>query len=244
MREAERESLPSQDRPLTVGAAWRLALAFYRENFFAFFGIALIASLLGRLLGYLFTSESQSPLVGLLASMPGLTAESFGYYALAKAILDRLRNQPTHLRDAYGFALDEAGPILLTLAWILGLVIAPILIAIGLAALSPLLGFLGIFASFIALFLVLLFTAFISFVFVEEGVYGWEGIRRSYELVCTDWGSVLVVQLLIVFPPLLLGLLLPESWFVAGLEALYYPLPFAALALLYLDIRKDRGELL
>ena len=105
------------DRPLTAGAAWKLGLILYFRNFLVFFGIALIASSLGALLIYLFTSESQSPLVGLLASMPGLVAEFFGYYALAKAILDRLRNQPTGLRDAYGFALDEASLILLNFSW-------------------------------------------------------------------------------------------------------------------------------
>ncbi|GEM_PF-2470316 len=228
------------DRPLTAGAAWKLGLILYFRNFLVFFGIALIASSLGALLIYLFTSESQSPLVGLLARMPGLVAEFFGYYALAKAILDRLRNQPTGLRDAYGFALDEASLILLNFSWILGLILASTLIALGLAVLSPL---LGIFAAFIALFLVMLFTAFLPFVFVEEGIYGWEGIRRSYELVSTDWVAVLAVVLLGGLPLAIMSLLLSGVWITVLLSALYSPLPFAVLAFLYLDIRRDRGEL-
>ena len=95
----------SEDRPLTVGAAWRLALVLYRKNFFVVFGIALIASLLEEFLLYLFTSESQSPPVGLLASMPGSIAAFFGFYALATAILDRLQHRSTGVRDAYGFVL-------------------------------------------------------------------------------------------------------------------------------------------
>ena len=123
------------------------------------------------------------------------------------------------------------------------MILTPILIALGLTVLSPLLGFLGIFAAFIALFLVMLFTAFLPFVFVEEGIYGWEGIRRSYELVSTDWVAVLAVVLLGGLPLAIMSLLLSGVWITALLSALYVPLPVAVLAFLYLDIRRDRGEL-
>jgi len=239
--EVKGEGWPSPDLPLTMGEAWKRALALYRKNFLTFFGIALIARLSGELLYFLLVSESQPLEVSLLALLPGIFITFLGSYALSKAILDRIQGRTASLQEAYGFVLSEIGPILGTLALILGLEVAIFVTAVGLTALIRFIGLLWLYAALFAFFLVLLFTAFIAFVFVEEGVYGWAGIRRSYELVRRDWGAVLVVLLLIVFPSLLLGLLFPESWIVAGIEALYDPLPFGVLAFLYLDIRRNIG---
>ena len=230
-----------EGRPLSLGEAWGVALTLYLRDFLTIVGIALIVSLIGGLLRAT-ASEPQPLLLVLLFALLGALVGLLGYFALAKAILDRLYERPIRIPSAFGFALAKIGPILWTVLWIVGLVVVPFFLAWLLSLLVPLLGLLGMVAVFVLYLLVLLFTSFVPFVLVDEELYGWNCIERSYELVRSDWVPVLITALLAYIPPALLDWLFPQSWVVVGLVALYFPLPYIVLALLYLDARRTQRE--
>ena len=243
MREQEEFYLIPSSIPLRE--AWQKALPLYFDNFLLFVGVLLVAQVAAEILNFFLVLEGQPLFIRLLASLPGLALVSMGYYALVQAVTERSYGEPITLLEALGYSFAMLGPILLTNLVLLGVLLLPLaVLLVASIPLALLLGGLGSLVAGVGGGAVLgSFFAFVPFVLVAEGRYGWSAIRRSFELTKREWGKVAITMIAVLLPPLILDRAFEESWVVFLLQALYEPLPLIVLAELYRSARAQLGEL-
>jgi hypothetical protein len=127
--------------------------------------------------------------------------------------------------------------------------LGPLLTAVIPAAFLVAFGFVLFFVP--GIILGLLF-AFVSPVVLIEGLRGRAALRRSAELVSSDWLRVAIMILVLGvmrwFAQLLAGLLVPHSALFIGslfgdlVTMVFLPLPVLGMVLLYFDIRRKRDN--
>jgi hypothetical protein len=235
--------------PLPPEKVWHKAWRVYRDGFVLFGSLSLAAFFLDEALDAWLDSRLQpasDPMQALLYWIVSSLVLIFGYYALAKALLGRMQGQHVSLLRALGFVWVKAFPILWTFLLLSGVGLVPALMGIKLLELNRTLGELVFLAGVAALVPACFFSSFVSFVLVEEGRFGWNGIKRSFKLVRMEWDRVLLAWLSLW--PLgvlrsLFNMSLGNSLLVEALVALYIPLFYSFLAHIYRDARRRLGEL-
>jgi hypothetical protein len=258
------EQLPPTLRPLNIADILDLSIRLYRQNFAAFLGIIAIVYvpvgimqiLFAFTMGNLTTAGSQSPdqvpwaqLGTMGMAVGGLLLVNFlaiplGQGALTIAVSRRYLNEPVTVADAYRFIGPRWGVLI-------GAVLLVALVVLG--------GFvLCIIPGIYVTILMLLVTPII----VIEGLGPVDSMKRSMELVKSDWwrcfGTYAVLTLIVSFigqavawPVAMASMmfLMQKNMALAqainqgvsvGIQMLVQPVLITGLVLLYYDLRVRR----
>jgi hypothetical protein len=214
-------------------------------------------ALLNSLVGTLAVS------VGLLL-LTAIVVLPLGEAATTRAVSDRYLDRPTSLRAAYRAALSRLGSLIMMSlilggAYILGIggvvLVAVLFAAIGAGALGGALAILAAIAFIPAVILVAVRTAIAAPAIVLEKVSGWEGLRRSWNLIkgrfWPTFGRILLLALISGIISSVLAAIFelpgsaldPGNTFIydqlaSGLAAVFIgPITYIGVTLLYYDVR-------
>lgn len=233
-------------KPLGYGGILDQAFELYRQNFVLFAGIAGVVFVPLALAQALFFSQiapsplgEPSPEAVISSLIPVLALAFFSMFttgAMTKAVSERYLGRPASIGESYGYVLRRG------FAFVGTLLLGGLLVCAG----ALLCGVGAIIFSF--------WVAFLSQVFVIEGLGGTAAIQRSRQIAGGHWGRIFVLQLLVnllvqlvaAIPAGFIGVVLRHNpLMVQVVSALWQgvtntfliPIPITAMILLYYDIR-------
>jgi len=233
-------------KPMGYGGILDQAFELYRQNFILFAGIAGVVFVPLALAQALFFSQiapspmgepSPEAVIGpaiLFLALAFFTMFTTG--AMTKAVSERYLGRPASIGGSYGYVLRRGFAF------------------VGTLLLGGLLVSAGFFLLCVGAIIFSFWVAFLSQVFVIEGLGGTAAIQRSRQIAGGHWGRIFVLQFLVnllvqfvaAVPAGIIGVALRNNPMMVQVfsalwqgvsNTLLIPIPTTAMILLYYDIR-------